>query len=94
MFYLFSDGDRACQPTGGGGGLRERGGAADVLHPACSASRRRRPHPCSVSFPYSFTRAHVALIHAVLIFVSLPHPLVQMYHTLLILLIAVFAFIV
>ena len=60
MFHLFSDGDRACQPTGGGGGLRERGGAADVLHPARSARRRCCPHPCSVSIPYSFTftRAH------------------------------------
>ena len=58
--HPFSDGDRAGQPTGGGGGLRERGGAADVLHPARSASRRCCPHPCSVSIPYSFTftRAH------------------------------------
>ena len=48
-FPLFSDGDRTSQPEGGGGGFRERGGAADVLHPARPAGRRRRPHPCGVS---------------------------------------------
>ena len=55
ILVKFSDGDRAGQPAGGGGGVGERGGAADVLHPARPARRRRRPHPCSVSFPYRIT---------------------------------------
>ena len=53
IFHLFPDGDRASQPEGGGGGVGQRGGAADVLHPARPARRRRRPHPCSVSLSLS-----------------------------------------
>ena len=67
--HLFSDGDRASQPEGGGGGVGQRGGAADVLHPARPARRRRRPHPCSVSRLNSltFTQTQVALDLEVLI---------------------------
>ena len=67
--HLFPDGDRASQPEGGGGGVGQRGGAADVLHPARPARRRRRPHPCSVSLQNSltFTQTQVALDLEVLI---------------------------
>ena len=69
IFHLFPDGDRASQPEGGGGGVGQRGGAADVLHPARPARRRRRPHPCSVSRLNSltFTQTQVALDLEVLI---------------------------
>ena len=45
----FSDGDRAVEPAGGGEGVGERGGGADVLHAARPARHCRRPHPCRVS---------------------------------------------